>query len=172
MVRHDSLQHLESDTLLSLDLSNMSSLIVCNNCWLLYFVRNVFKFNILRLVLFRFTVTLITIKFRIFLNLVNSIKLCVLCWRETSLKQHMISDSNIKGKFYLLVTAMLISPVLGVSSPSCGNCDIPEVRRGSSVSELSLLRSPRTDPLLPSWPLVSLSMSKAILSAHGTFVWK
>lgn len=67
---------------------------------------------------------------------------------------------------------MLISPVLGVSSPSCGNCDIPEVRKGSRLSELSLVRSPSTDLLLPSWPLVSLSMSKAILSAHGTLVWK
>ena len=78
----------------------------------------------------------------------------------------------LEAKENLLVTAMLISPDLGVSSPSCGSCDIPEVRRGSRLRELSLAKSPSADRLLVGWPLVSLSMSKATLSVHGTFGWK
>lgn len=78
----------------------------------------------------------------------------------------------LEAKENLLVTAMLISPDLGVSSPSCGSCDIPEVRRGSRLRELSLAKSPRADRRLAGWPLVSLSMSKATLSVHGTFGWK
>lgn len=78
----------------------------------------------------------------------------------------------LEAKENLLVTAMLISPDLGVSSPSCGSCDIPEVRRGSRLRELSLAKSPSADRLLAGWPLVSLSMSKATLSVHGTFGWR
>jgi len=78
----------------------------------------------------------------------------------------------LEAKENLLVTAMLISPDLGVSSPSCGSCDIPEVRRGSRLSELSLAKSPSAERLPGGWPLVSLSMSKATLSVHGTFGWK
>lgn len=75
----------------------------------------------------------------------------------------------MEAKENLLVTAMLISPDLGVSSPSWGSCDIPEVRRGSRLRELSLAKSPSADRLLAGWLLVSLSMSKATLSVHGTF---
>lgn len=77
----------------------------------------------------------------------------------------------LEAKENLLVTAMLISPDLGVSSPSWGSCDIPEVRRGSRLRELSLAKSPSADRLLAGWPLVSLSMSKATLSVQGTFGW-
>lgn len=80
--------------------------------------------------------------------------------------------SIMEAEENLLVTAMLISPDLGVSSPSWGSCDIPEVRRGSRLRELSLAKSPSADRLLAGWLLVSLSMSKATLSVHGTFGWK
>lgn len=70
---------------------------------------------------------------------------------------------------HLLVTAMLISPVLGVSSPSWGRGEIPEVRSGSRPRELSLARSPRADLRLTAWVLVSLSISNATLSVHGKF---
>lgn len=73
-----------------------------------------------------------------------------------------------EAKANLLVTAMLISPDLGVSSPSWGSCDMPEVRRGSRLRELSLAKSPSAERLLAGWLLLSLSMSKATLSVHGT----
>lgn len=66
---------------------------------------------------------------------------------------------------------MLISPDLGVSSPSCGSCDMPEVRRGSRLRELSVPKSPSAERLLAGCPRVSLSMSKATLSVHGTLGW-
>lgn len=72
---------------------------------------------------------------------------------------------------HLLVTAMLISPDLGVSSPSCGSCDMPEVRRGSRLRELSVPKSPSAERLLGGCPRVSRSMSKATLSVHGTLGW-
>lgn len=77
-----------------------------------------------------------------------------------------------EAKENLLVTAMLISPDLGVSSPSWGSCDMPEVRRGSRLRELSLAKSPSAERLLAGWLLLSLSMSKATFSVHGTFGWK
>lgn len=77
-----------------------------------------------------------------------------------------------EAKANLLVTAMLISPDLGVSSPSWGSCDMPEVRSGSRLRELSLAKSPSAERLLAGWLLLSLSMSKATLSVHGTLGWK
>lgn len=85
---------------------------------------------------------------------------------------HHGSRRTVRGaKGHLLVTAMLISPDLGVSSPSCGSWDMPEVRRGSRLRELSVPKSPSAERLLAGCPRVSLSMSKATLSVHGTLGW-
>lgn len=48
---------------------------------------------------------------------------------------------------------------------------MPEVRRGSRLSELSVPKSPRAERLLAGCPRVSLSMSKATLSVQGTLGW-
>ena len=95
-------------------------------------------------------------------------------WPVASTPNHT-SNSSSKPvpcpghRAHLLVTVMLISPVRGVSSPSWGRGEIPEVRSGSRPRELSLASSPRADLRLTAWVLVSLSISNATLSVHGKF---
>lgn len=94
------------------------------------------------------------------------------CSTEGHTHTHTPHGRTVPGaKGHLLVTAMLISPDLGVSSPSCGSCDMPEVRSGSRLRALSVPKSPSAERRLGGCPRVSRSMSKATLSVHGTLGW-